>query len=561
MPKLGNPDKRIRWTLLFFIVTFVIIAGKAALLQTVNAADLSKHDISIKHVEEIVTPAHRGTIYDRNGNELAVGIQVKTVIANPLQVQDPVKTASLLAPLLKMDPYALQQTLTSGKAAGTGFLYLARKIDASVGDQVDQLVEKEHLPGISTRREEKRVYPQNQLAAQVIGYAGTDNNGLAGMELQLDKVLRGTEGKQQVIMAADGSQIDTLSLQDGVPGKDVWLTLDESIQYETEKVLSDTVKQWHAKGAEAVVMNPRTGAIYAMASVPTVDANNYPNLTNAERRNRPVTDSYEPGSIFKAVTSAAALEEKTITPTESFYLPPELDMGGYTIKDAVDRGPVNWDLGTILIHSSNIGAIKVGMSVGKDKLSDWINRFGFGVPTGIDFPGETGGIVIPPNRWTASTIGNVPIGRGISTTPLQMATAYATIANGGIRPQPHLLRQEGDRQIAEPTGQRIISADIAGELTKLLVGVVADGGAPEAQIDGFKIAGKTGTAQKIDPDGRYSNENYIGSFVGYLPADDPQLLVLVKVDEPHPFGGGSTVAAPAFQKITKFAIGKLGITP
>ncbi len=557
MKSLGDPDRRIRWTLLLFVVVFLAIAGRAAFLQTVNAAEISRR-VDLRHVEEIDTPAHRGTIFDRNGNELAVGIQTQTVTADPKLIANPQAAADALAPVLGLDAGTLSGELSN---KDTGFVYLARKVDPAVGARVDQLVKNEHLAGIETRPEEKRVYPQNQLAAQVIGYTGTDNKGLAGMELELDGVLRGKPGRQRVITAGDGSQIKTVSLQAGVPGADVWLTIDESIQYEAEKVLTDTVKQWKAAGAEAVVMNPRTGEIYAMASVPTVDANQFPNLTDEQKRNHPVVDAYEPGSVFKAVTATAALEEHTYTPGQTLYLPTSLELGGYTIQDAFSRGPVNWDMGKILIHSSNIGAVKIGMSVGAGKLNNWIRRFGFGSGTGIDFPGEATGIVLPTSQWSASTIGNVPIGQGISVTPLQMAVAYSAIANGGVEPKPYLVRSVGGKDEPAPPGKPVMSAATASQLTRYLVGVVDDGGAPAAQIDGYSIAGKTGTAQMVDPDGRYSNENYIGSFVGFVPAADPKLLVLVKVVEPHPFGGGMTVAAPAFQKITQFALQKLGISP
>ncbi|MCL6105991.1 MAG: penicillin-binding protein 2 [Actinobacteria bacterium] len=558
MPVMGDPNKRIRWTLLFFVIFFIGVAAKAAFLQTVDAKEISSR-VDMHHVEEIDTPAHRGTIFDRSGNELAVGVAVKSVVADPLLIKDPWKIASLLAPLLKTDPATLANEITANK--NSGFVYLARKIDESAGNQVDQLVKDNHISGIETRPEEKRVYPQNQLAAQVIGYAGTDNTGLAGMELKLDSVLKGTPGRQRVVTAADGSQIQTISLTEGVPGTDVWLTLDQSIQFETEKVLTNTVKQWKAKGAEAVVMNPRTGAIYAMASVPTVNANDFNQLSDEQRRNRPVVDTYEPGSVFKIVTASGSLEDGVVRPGQVFHLPPTLDLGGYTIEDAVSRGPVDWDLGKILVHSSNIGTDTIGMMLGKDRLAGWINRFGFLSRTGIDFPGEATGNMPPTDQWTGSTIGNIPIGQGITVTPLQLAAAYAAVANGGVTVSPHLVERIGNRKTPVQPGHRIISQAIADQMTAYFTQVVNNpAGAPEAQIEGYQVAGKTGTAQKI-VDGKYSNSDYIGTFAGYAPADDPQLLIVVKVDDPHPFGGGSTVAAPAFQKIMQFSLDKMRITP
>jgi cell division protein FtsI/penicillin-binding protein 2 len=255
---LGNPDKRIRWILLFFILVFSAVAVRTAFLTTVNAEELSQR-IDMNHVQEVNTPAHRGTIFDRSGNELAVGVEAKTIIANPKLIKDPLRTASLLAPILKCETNTLLEQLEEN--SDSGFVYLARKIDPAIGDQVAQVVETEQLEGIDVQSEERRSYPQKQVAAQVIGFAGTDNSGLAGMELQLDPVLAGTEGRQRVITAADGNQIETVSLEEGTRGTDVYLTIDQAIQFETEKILTETVKQWSAKGAEAIVMNPRTGSM------------------------------------------------------------------------------------------------------------------------------------------------------------------------------------------------------------------------------------------------------------------------------------------------------------
>ncbi|MHB1390479.1 MAG: peptidoglycan D,D-transpeptidase FtsI family protein [Thermoleophilia bacterium] len=549
-----NSNRRIRVTLFIFLIVFIVVAGRAAFLQTVKADELSQLATQ-QHVQQFDLPAHRGTVFDRSGNELAVGEQTKTIYATPYLIEDPVKTSQELAPLLKVDSKTLLERLADRQS---GFVYLARKIDP----QVAAKVEKMKIAGLGFLSEEKRSYPQKQVAAQVLGFAGTDNQGLAGMELQMNDVLAGTGGRQRVITDAGGKQIEMLSLEEGVRGRDVWLTIDQAIQFETEKVLTDTVSKWSAKGAAAVVMNPRTGEILAMANVPTADANSFDSLSDAQKRNRVVTDSYEPGSVFKAVTSVAGLEEKAIVPGQTLYLPPTLELGGRTISDAVDRGAVSWDLGQILIHSSNVGAVTVGMRVGEEKLDSWIRRFGFGVPTGIDFPGEASGIVIPPEKWSGSTIGNVPIGQGISVSAMQMIDVYAAIANGGVLAQPHLVQRTGDEQPRIPETKALFSQATATQMTQYLTQVVEDGGAPLARIEGYHVAGKTGTAQKPLPDGSgYSADNYIGSFVGYAPAADPQLVVLVMVDEPHPFGGGATVAAPAFQKIMQFSLQRMSIAP
>ncbi|MEK7817319.1 MAG: penicillin-binding protein 2, partial [Actinomycetota bacterium] len=458
-------------------------------------------------------------------------------------------------PMLGMETGAVLEKLSERES---GFVYIARKVDSRVAAQ---LAEK-NITGIGFLTEEKRRYPQKTVASQVIGFAGIDNLGLAGMELEMDGVLAGTGGRQMVITDAGGNQIETLSFEEGVRGTDVWLTIDQAIQFEAEKVLSETVKQWSAKGAGAIVMNPKSGEIYAMVNVPVADVNQFDNLPEDRRRNRMVTDSYEPGSVFKPVTVAAGLEEGAVVPGKTMYLPPSLELGGKTIKDAADRGPVNWDLGKILVNSSNVGAVKVGINIGEDKLGEWISRFGFGAPTAIGFPGEAEGIVVPPEMWSGSTIGNVPIGQGISVTALQMIMSYAPIANGGVAVPPRLVKSTGNDDVEPAGGRQVIKAQTSSQVRTYLTQVVEEGGAPLAKVDGYRVAGKTGTAQKPLPDGSgYSNENYIGSFIGFAPAADPQLLILVMIDEPHPFGGGATVAAPAFQKIAKFSLQRLKVAP
>jgi cell division protein FtsI (penicillin-binding protein 3) len=543
---LGNPDKRIRWILLGFALFFGVITYRAVSLQVVNAEEYSAL-ADEQHVQQIELPARRGTIFDRNGNELAVGQEMKTIYANPHLIDDPSQAAQQLAPVLGMNSQDIRDNLSQD----AGFVYVARKVAPETAVAVEDL----GIAGLGVMTEEKRVYPQNQLAAQVIGYAGLDNEGLAGMELQLNDVLAGSSGRERVVTDAGGNSIDMLSMDEGAKGTDVWLTIDQSIQFEAEKVLNDTVEQWKAKGASAIVMNPDSGAIYAMVNVPSDDANKFGETPESERHNRAVTDCYEPGSVFKAFTATAGLEENAVMPGEKLYLPPSLELGGHTIQDAVDRGPVDWDLETILEHSSNIGAVTVGEKVGAEKLNSWIERLGFGQPTGIDFPGEAGCMVLPTEQWSASTIGNVPIGQGISVTAVQMAAGYSAIANGGFAVTPRLVKEVGDEEL-------IISERTTNYLRQYLTTVVDGEGAPLARVEGYSIAGKTGTAQKPLPDGSgYSDENYIGSFIGIAPATDPQVVILVMVDEPHPFGGGSTVAAPAFQKIARFTLQRLGIAP
>ncbi|MBE0429135.1 MAG: penicillin-binding protein 2 [Thermoleophilia bacterium] len=549
----GNPNRRIRVIFFLFLLVFGAVAARAAFLQTVKADQLSEM-AQQQHVQEFDLPARRGTIFDRGGNELAVGEERRTIYATPYLVEDPLQTAEVLAPLLSADTNEILQKLLD---RDSGFVYLARKVDPEIAGQIEAM----DITGLGFLSEEKRLYPQKQVAAQVLGFAGTENHGLAGVELQQDSVLAGTGGRQRVITDAGGKEIKMLSLEEGTRGTDIWLTIDQAIQFETEKILAETVEEWSAKGAAAVVMDPRTGEILAMANVPTADANNFDGLPEELKRNRAVTDNYEPGSVFKAIIASVVLEEQAVAPGETIYLPPEMELGGHTIGDAMDRGEVSWDVGQILVNSSNIGAVTMGMRVGGEKLNEWIGRFGFGTPTGVDFPGEAEGIVLPLEKWSDSTIGNVPIGQGISVTAIQMVAAYSAIANGGKLASPHLVCRIGDEPVMTES-ERILSEESAGQMTQYLTRVVEEEGAPLARVDGYRVAGKTGTAQKPLPDGSgYSNDDYIGSFIGFAPAADPQLVILVMVDEPRPFGGGATVAAPAFKKIAQFSLQKMSIAP
>ena len=554
MTVIGNPDRRIRWILLSFSIFFCAIVVRAVFLQAVNADELSAL-ADAQHVQQIELPARRGTIYDRFGNELAVGQETKTIYATPYLIDDPLAVSQTLAPILQMDSNDLLATLSDKDA---GFVYVARKVEP----EVVAAVENENIPGLGIMTEEKRVYPQGSLAAQVLGYAGTDNQGLAGMELEMNDDLSGTGGRERVITDAGGKHIEMLSLEEGTRGADVWLTIDQSLQFETEKILTKTVKEWNAKSAMAIIMDPNTGEIYAMVNVPTADANEFNHLSDEARRNRAVTDTYEPGSVFKAFTATAGLEDGAIQPGQILHLPVTLELGERTIHDSYDRGPVDWDLETILENSSNIGAVTVAMRDGAENLEAWIHKLGFGSTTGIDFPGEAEGIVLPLDQWSGSTIGNVPIGQGISVTAIQMVAGYATIANGGIAVTPRLVCRVGDQTLQSQPGERLISERTTSLLRKYLTTVVEGKGAPLAQVEGYTVAGKTGTAQKPLPDGSgYSNENYIGSFIGFAPVSDPKVVILVMVDEPHPRGTGAAVAAPAFQKIAQFTLQKMSIAP
>ena len=545
-------DGRVRLLRIVFVVAFLAIGGKAIALTTADA-QLSAIARD-QQVRTVVLPAQRGAIVDRDGVQLAVAVAAKTVYATPYMLDDPRAAAHKLAAALKLKWRRVYRAIDDPKS---GFAYVDRQADPTLADKATAL----GLPGVASYAEEKRVYPMNTVAAQVVGFAGTDGHGLAGIEYLYDKQLAGTPGRQVVVQDPAGQALRVMQSVSPTPGQDVHLTIDNGIQLMADHVLAETVRKYHAKGGTAIVENPKTGEIYAMSNVPLVNANRF-GAAPAQQGNKAVIYSYEPGSTFKMVTIAGALSDGLVTPSTSFLLPPTLRVGDRTIHDAEKRGTERMTVRQILAKSSNIGAVTIGWKrLGKQRLLDWIYRFGFGKLTGIDFPGEVPGFVLPGDQWWSSTIGNVPMGQGISVTPIQMVAAYGAIANGGVMMKPYLTAQVGTRVTRPPAGRRIVGAKVARELRSMLSDVVADGTGTEAQIAGYVVAGKTGTAQKALPNGGgYSKVNYVASFIGMVPAGDPQLVVAVVVDSPHPYWGG-TVAAPAFRQIASYALQRLEIAP
>ena len=497
-------DGRIRLLRIVFVVVFLAVGGKAIALASASG-NLTAMAAN-QQMRTIDLPAHRGAILDRQGQDLAVGEPRQTVYATPYMLKDPASAATQLAHALRLKKsaaWALQKTLADHNS---GFAYVARKVSSTLATRALAL----DLPGVGSFPEEKRVYPMNTLAMQALGLAGMDNEGLAGLELQYNQALAGRAGSEVVIRDPAGLALKTLKSVQPVPGSDVRLTIDDDIQYTAEHVLEETVRTFHAKGATAVVMNPRTGAIYALACVPLVNAQTFGDSGYATRE-RIVTDAYEPGSIFKAVTVSGALSDGLVKPSTKFTLAPTITVGGRVIHDAEARGTETMTVSDIIAYSSNVGAVKIGMLLGRQRLMKWISAFGFGRPTGIDFPGEIGGLV--PQQWSASSIGNIPMGQGIAVTPLQMAAAYSAIANGGVWMRPYLAAQVGTHVVQPGGARRVISAHVAKEMMGMLTEVVEKNGATGtlARIPGYVVAGKTGTAQIALSDGRgYSNSRLHG---------------------------------------------------
>ena len=541
-------ERRIGLLFAAFLALLTVAVLRGGWLATVRAGALRSRALT-QHVQQLTVPAHRGTITDRHGVDLAVSQDSITVFANPFLIKDPGRVAGKLTPLIGRSKAELLPILGDRRR---GFAYLARRLDPAVGKKVESL----RLAGIGTLVESKRAYPQGELASQVIGSVGGDDQGLTGLEQARDRTLRGEDGRRRLVRDALGQAIRIVDTKEARPGKDLRLTLDSAIEARVEVVLAGVGREFRPRGATALVMDPRDGQLLALANWPRVDANDLGGAPAYARQDRAVAASYEPGSTFKPITVSGALEERLVTPDTPFTLPPTIQVADRTIRDAETRGTETMTTAQILAQSSNVGAVTIGLKLGEQRFDRYVRRFGFGRPTGIDLPGEAPGIVPTPRQYSGSSMGNLPIGQGLAVTPVQMAAAYAAIAGHGVIHEPYVVEGEGRR------GRRVISRRTADRVSRMLEGVFGPNGtAPEARIPGYTLAGKTGTAQKPDGHGGYSSTKYVASFIGYAPARRPRLLVAVMVDEPKGEIYGGLVAAPAFQKIMEFALPYLRIPP
>jgi len=540
-------QRRIGLMFAVFLALLGCAALRAVWIGTVKAGTLGERAVQ-QQVEDLEITARRGTIFDRHGVELAVSEDAVTVFAHPFLIDDPGDVAARLAPLLGRPVNELIKKLGDRKST---FVYLRRKMDASLGHRIEEM----HIEGIDTVVEANRTYPQGHLAAQVLGTVGSENKGLSGLEYAREDQLGGDDGHRRVVKDALGEPVSLIETDRAQAGDDMRLTLDAAIQERTEAVLSEVGQTYTPAGATALVMDPRTGAILALANWPRVDANNVAGAPEYAQQNRAVQFNYEPGSTFKAFTIAGALEEKLITPDTQFAVPPTIQVADRVIGESHGGGGGTLTTADILAQSSNVGTVMIGLKLGATRFDRWVRRFGFAKPTGVDLPGEDRGIVLDVDDYSGSSIGNMPIGQGLSVTPVQMASAFTAIANGGLKRRPYIV--EGDRR----PPKRVISERTATQVSRMLEGVLSAGGtAQEAAVDGYTLAGKTGTAEKAE-NGTYSDTDFVASFIGFAPAKNPRLLVSVMVDEPRGDIYGGTVAAPAFERIMEFALPYLKIPP
>jgi cell division protein FtsI/penicillin-binding protein 2 len=543
-------DRRIGLLFAGFLLCFLMIVGRAFWLQGVQGAELAS-EASYQQTEVVTVPGLRGTMLDRHGQALAASEDAATIFATPYQVKNPPQAADKLAKILDEDPAKVLESLTEE----SGFSYVAKKVDVPTAARIERL----ELPGIGQLPDSRRTYPQGDLAGQVIGAVGSENEGLTGLEAGEDSVLAGSDGERHIVKDALGEPIRLETISDASDGSDIQLTLDPAIEAKTEQVLSEVGEAYAPKGATAIVVDPRSSQVLAMANWPPVDPADLSEASSEDLLNRATGFTYEPGSTFKAFTISAALEEKEVTPETTFTLEPQLHVADRVIEDAEARPTVTLSVAEILAHSSNVGAATIGLQMGSEKFSRWINRFGFGRPTGVQYPGEEQGLVLPLDEYSGSTMGNLPIGQGLSVTPMQMVAGYTAIANGGILKRPQLIQKVDGEPVSEPKGRRVIDEGVASEVRTMLEGVLAAGGtASEVSVPGYTLAGKTGTAE-VAENGHYSETHYVASFIGFAPAQDPRLLVAVVVDEPHGDIYGGSVAAPAFGKIAGFALPYLGV--
>jgi cell division protein FtsI (penicillin-binding protein 3) len=550
---------RILAIFLILLLGLGSIAAKLFTIQIRHGDQLTERaDRQYQRVLPIVS--RRGTISDRAGRELAVSLRVSSVFAQPGVVADPGETARALAPILGQPARELQTLLTADKT----FVWLQRQLEPRQAEAISDL----GLKGIGMFPESRRYYPRQELAAHVLGMVGFDDRGLEGVEHLYDDLLG---GKPQFVVAQQDALGRLVFRQEEpaskVPIFDVRLTIDEVLQYIAERELQRAVERSGAKAGTVVMLDPHTGEILALANQPTFDPNHFKRANGAARRNRSATDYFEPGSIFKVILAAGALEEGVVRPADQFHGENgAIEVSGVTIRDHEKYGWLT--VRQILAQSSNVGAIKIGQKLGKSLYYHYISTFGFGSLTGVDLPGETPGLIRRPKSWSSLSLPVLSLGQEVSVTPIQFATAFAAVANGGHLVHPHVVRslhaQDGTlaREIRPVVVRRVISEPTARTLLDLLTSAVEDGTGKEAAIPEYTVAGKTGTAQKVDPaTGRYSHRKVVASFVGAVPAESPRIVILVVIDEPETLRWGAAVAAPTFREIARDALKYLKVAP
>lgn len=568
-----RPDASLRRAL--FVAAFIVLWMFAIGVRLVYL-QVSRHDRLVERARQqqqnaIETSPQRGHLLDRNGAELARSIDTDSVYVAPDDLLDP-NSAQLdqgkiesitegLASVLQLEKDALRKQLTDGLNQKRKFIWIARRVPADAIAQLQSL----QLHGVHYRKESKRFYPNGSLASHVLGFVGLDNVGLGGIEKVYNQKISGEPGKLFLEKDSAGKAYESFEVP-ASPGQTIVLTIDQSVQYRTEQALADAVQRSRARSGTAIVLDPRTGEILALANAPAFDPNNVAASSAEQRSNWALQNVYEPGSTFKIVAFAAALEKGLARPDDRI----DCQMGAITVAGRVVHDHHAFGSLTLteaLSKSSNVAAIKLGIRVGNESMYDYITRFGFGARTGVELAGETPGLLNPLRRWQPSSIGSIAIGQEIAVTPLQMAAAFGAVANNGVRMAPHLVREIRTSSgtvvyKTDPEQRRVLNEQTASALRNMLENVTLNGTAKAAQLDGYSAAGKTGTAQKIDPKTRtYSTTKHIASFVGFAPVSNPSVVIIVVIDEPAGAYHGGDVAAPVFRQIAEQILPDMGVTP
>ncbi len=556
-----------------FIFWIVAIGVRLVHLQVNQHSWLREKALEQRQYEH-KTKTLRGTIFDRNERTLAMSIRVKSLYADPTKIEDIEDTAQKISEVLDINTKKVIKDLKNGKKKNRRFVWIARRLDEEKYKEVNRVLSEEDLKkydmpkfaGLHWKKEQKRTYPYKNLAAHIIGFTNSEHLGRAGIEMSQEEVLKG----EVVSLLRERDRLGRVYEETEVhrePPRDVVLTISNSIQYKTEEALAKAAKKSGSKSGKAIVLDPKTGEILAMANYPSFDPNEYRKLKPAMWKNRAIQDNYSPGSVFKLVTFGAALEEELIKPES------DIDCGngtitvsGHTFKDSHAVGTVSYS--KAFAHSSNVGAIKTGMEVGKNRFYRYAREFGFGHKTGVKLPAEAGGILRHPKKWNGDSLASMSIGYEIGVTALQSATAFATIANDGVKIQPRIIKEirKSDGQTVfttKPKSERVVTEETARSLRKMMREVVTDGTAKRAQLKGYTSAGKTGTAWKYDAKLKAVNRNkYVSSFIGFAPADNPRVVIAVVMDEPQgALRNGGQVAAPVFREIAEQVLPELNVTP
>jgi len=562
-----NVQKRIAIFIGLILCFIIILCGRYAWLQLVQGGQLAER-VKEQSGEQKVLQSPRGTIYDRNGRELAVSMLTKSLFVDPSNVKDGDQLAADLAPILMVSETEIKADI----AQGGGFVWIKRRLEPAEADKVQQLIDDQGLNCLGFKEESKRYYPNDMLAANVIGFVGTDDLGLDGIEQEFNSVMKGESKKQLLFTDMQARPIfDSIFSSGSFTGdrcKDVYLTLDATMQFIVEQTLDKAVIENNPRAVTAIVMNPQTGEILAMASRPSYNPNKFYDYKTVDWKNKAVSFVYEPGSTFKAVVAAAALQENLVTPQQVFVDPGYVMVSGRRIQ--------NWSadsFGTVTFldvvkQSINTGFVQVGLRVGAEKLTHYAKIFGFGQPTGVELPGEEQGILFDPKDMRDSDVATMSIGQSIAVTPLQLVTAMSAIANNGVLLKPHILKAVNNAdgstyaQTQADTVRRVIDQDTDTTLVGMLEQVVASGGGSKASVKGYRIAGKTGTAQKIrDDSSGYMEGHYIASFCGFAPVENPQITVIVMIDDPSGIYYGGQIAAPIAGEIFSQLFRYLNIAP